>query len=134
VFGNVAAFLLIGASSTLLIRIAAEGVIERRAEAVVLVVERTGICQIIDLAEHLERQCPARRQLVFQLPSVLEAQGFLVGEIATLLCEKRIQCERDRPLDHLNNRAKRNLIGIALDHGLLIARLEGESDPISLPL
>ena len=60
-----------------------------RTEAVILVVERAGIGEILDLAEHLDAHPPMLGEVVFGTPAIFETEPGRVPVLAHLTGEKR---------------------------------------------
>jgi len=72
----------------------AAGIVEQgRTEAVILVVERAGVGEILDLAEHLDAEAPMLGEVVFGAPAIFEAEPIARLVIADLVGEHGI--ERD---------------------------------------
>ena len=122
-----------------LVFVAAEIVEQRGTNAMNLAVERTCVRQILDLAEHFHANTPALGEVVFASPAIFEAKPFLVGERPDLLGEERIEGQQEGTFGKLDDGAEPELIGVAVDlsaviERLLIASLEGKSDPVALTL
>ncbi len=99
---------------------AAKLVEQRWTEAVHLVVERAGIGEILDLAEHFDPDAPMLGEVIFAAPAIFEAKAFLIGIGSNLLGEQRIEGQQERPLGPLDDRTEPEIVGLGLVEVLVI--------------
>ncbi len=101
-----------------------------------LLFEWTRVRQFLDLAEHFQREPqPAAHRLVAPLPAILEAKSLLLGEIALLLEEQRIEHKHEAGLGKLDDRPEMNVgrsIVIGFQHRPLGSALKRQAEPIAI--
>ena len=71
-----------------------------------LIVERAGISQIFDLAEHLDPDAPALGEVVLGTPTIFEAKALGLGEFTPLIAKERIRGKQEFARTQLYNGAE----------------------------
>ena len=105
-----------------------------RADAVILIVERAGIGEILDLAEHLDADAPMLGEVVFGAPAIFEAEAVLIAIVAHLGVEHGIERDQQLAACQFDDRTETKLIGITAARGESIFGLKSQADAVALAL
>ena len=87
----------------------------------VLVVERAGVGEILDLAEHLDADAPMLGEVVFGAPAIFEAEPIGFPILADLSAEEGIEREQQFAGGQLDDRPELDLVGVAAARGEAIS-------------
>src|SRR5262245_4255195 len=111
------------------------GIVEQgRANAVVLVVERPGMGEILDLAEHLDAHAPMLGEVILAAPTIFEAETVGLPVVADLRAENGIERQQRLTGGQFDNGSEFDFVGLAAPRREGIPALEREAETVTFAL